>query len=65
MPEQPMFVGQVALIVVDIQGGSALPGKESGIPHALRAPRWYFAGTPAAHPGLRPGVAGPVTIASP
>lgn len=33
MPEQPMFVGQVALIVVDIQGGSALPGKESGIPH--------------------------------
>ena len=33
MPEQPLFVGQVALIVVDIQGGSALPGKESGIPH--------------------------------
>jgi len=22
--------------------------------------RWYFAGTPAAHPDLRPGVAGPV-----
>jgi nicotinamidase-related amidase len=33
VPEQPLFVGQVALIVVDIQGGSALPGKESGIPH--------------------------------
>ena len=33
MPKQPLFVGQVALIVVDIQGGSALPGQESGIPH--------------------------------
>ena len=33
MPRQPLFVGQVALIVVDIQGGSALPGRESGIPH--------------------------------
>jgi biuret amidohydrolase len=33
VPKQPLFVGQVALIVVDIQGGSALPGQESGIPH--------------------------------
>ncbi len=33
MPKQPLFVGEVALIVVDIQGGSALPGNESGIPH--------------------------------
>jgi nicotinamidase-related amidase len=36
-------VGQSVLIVVDIQGGSSLPGKESGIPHmggaAERRPR--------------------------
>jgi nicotinamidase-related amidase len=32
-----LFVGQVALIVVDIQGGSALPGRESGIPHMAGA----------------------------
>jgi nicotinamidase-related amidase len=29
----PLFVGRVALVVVDIQRGSALPGQESGIPH--------------------------------
>ena len=33
MPRQPLIVGQPALIVVDIQRGGALPGKESGIPH--------------------------------
>jgi biuret amidohydrolase len=33
MPRQPLFVGDPALIVVDIQRGSALPGAESGIPH--------------------------------
>jgi nicotinamidase-related amidase len=33
MPRQPLFVGEVALIVVDIQRGSALPGQQSGIPH--------------------------------
>jgi nicotinamidase-related amidase len=33
MPRQPLFVGDPALIVVDIQGGSALPGNSSGIPH--------------------------------
>ncbi len=27
--------------------------------------RWYFADTPAAHPSLRPGIAGPVASASP
>jgi nicotinamidase-related amidase len=33
MPQQPLFVGDPALIVVDIQRGSAAPGAESGIPH--------------------------------
>jgi biuret amidohydrolase len=33
MPQQPLFVGDPALIVVDIQRGSASPGQESGIPH--------------------------------
>jgi nicotinamidase-related amidase len=33
MPVQPLFVGDPALIVVDIQGGSAMPGNTSGIPH--------------------------------
>jgi nicotinamidase-related amidase len=33
MPLQPLFVGDPALIVVDIQRGSASPGQESGIPH--------------------------------
>ena len=33
MAPQPLFVGNPALIVVDIQRGSALPGAESGIPH--------------------------------
>jgi len=33
MPRQPLIVGKPALIVVDIQRGGALPGKESGIPH--------------------------------
>jgi biuret amidohydrolase len=33
MPRQPMFVGDPALIVVDIQRGSAAPGRQSGIPH--------------------------------
>jgi nicotinamidase-related amidase len=32
-----LFVGDPALIVVDIQGGSALPGNESGIPHMAGA----------------------------
>ena len=43
MPRQPLIVGKPALIVVDIQRGGALPGKESGIPHmggyAERIPR--------------------------
>ena len=30
MPRQPLIVGNSALIVVDIQRGGALPGKESG-----------------------------------
>ena len=33
MPRQPLFVGEAALIVIDIQRGSALPGRQSGIPH--------------------------------
>jgi biuret amidohydrolase len=33
VPRQPLFVGDPALIVIDIQCGSALPGRESGIPH--------------------------------
>jgi nicotinamidase-related amidase len=33
MPRQPLFVGDPALIVVDIQRGSAAPGAQSGIPH--------------------------------
>jgi nicotinamidase-related amidase len=33
MAQQPLFVGNPALIVVDIQRGSAAPGAESGIPH--------------------------------
>ena len=33
MPTQPLFIGDPALVVVDIQGGSAQPGKQSGIPH--------------------------------
>jgi biuret amidohydrolase len=33
MPRQPLFVGDPALIVVDIQRGSAARGAESGIPH--------------------------------
>src|SRR5215469_7985303 len=33
MPRQPLIVGKPALIVVDIQRGGALPGKESGIAH--------------------------------
>jgi biuret amidohydrolase len=43
MSRQPLIVGKPALIVVDIQRGGALPGKESGIPHmggyAERIPR--------------------------
>lgn len=43
MARQPLIVGNPALIVVDIQRGGALPGKESGIPHmggyAERIPR--------------------------
>jgi biuret amidohydrolase len=35
--KQPLFVGDPALIVVDIQRGSALPGAESGIPHMAGA----------------------------
>ncbi len=38
MPQQPLFVGNPALIVVDIQRGSAAPGAESGIPHMPGAP---------------------------
>jgi nicotinamidase-related amidase len=38
MPRQPLFVGDPALIVVDIQRGSAAPGAESGIPHMPGAP---------------------------
>jgi nicotinamidase-related amidase len=37
MTRQPLFVGNPALIVVDIQRGSALPGKASGIPHMYGA----------------------------
>jgi nicotinamidase-related amidase len=33
MPRQPLFAGDPALIVVDIQRGSAVPGAGSGIPH--------------------------------
>jgi nicotinamidase-related amidase len=33
MTRQPLFAGDPALIVVDIQRGSAVPGAESGIPH--------------------------------
>jgi biuret amidohydrolase len=33
MAQQPLFVGDPALIAVDIQRGSAAPGAESGIPH--------------------------------
>jgi biuret amidohydrolase len=33
MARQPLIVGKPALIVVDIQRGGALPGRESGIPH--------------------------------
>jgi nicotinamidase-related amidase len=33
MAQQPLLVGNPALIVVDIQRGSAAPGAESGIPH--------------------------------
>jgi biuret amidohydrolase len=33
MPRQPLFVGDPALIVLDIQRGSAAPGRQSGIPH--------------------------------
>jgi biuret amidohydrolase len=33
MPRQALFPGDPALIVVDIQRGSAAPGAESGIPH--------------------------------
>jgi nicotinamidase-related amidase len=33
MPKQPLLVGDPALIVVDIQQGSAAPGAQSGIPH--------------------------------
>lgn len=33
MPRQPLFAGDPALIVIDIQRGSALPGRQSGIPH--------------------------------
>jgi biuret amidohydrolase len=43
MPTQPLIVGKPALIVVDIQRGGTLPGKDSGIPHmggyAERIPR--------------------------
>jgi biuret amidohydrolase len=39
MPRQPLFVGDPALIVVDIQRGAAAPGAESGIPHMPGAPR--------------------------
>jgi nicotinamidase-related amidase len=35
--KQPLFVGDPALIVVDIQRGSALPGAESGIPQMAGA----------------------------
>lgn len=33
VPRQPLFAGDPALIVIDIQRGSALPGRQSGIPH--------------------------------
>ena len=33
MARQPLFIGDPALIVIDIQRGSAAPGAESGIPH--------------------------------
>lgn len=33
MTRQPLFIGDPALIVIDIQRGSAAPGAESGIPH--------------------------------
>jgi nicotinamidase-related amidase len=33
VPRQPLFVGEPALIVVDIQRGSAAPGGQAGIPH--------------------------------
>src|SRR5207302_1204896 len=33
MARQSLFVGKPALIVVDIQRGSAMPGNSSGIPH--------------------------------
>jgi nicotinamidase-related amidase len=33
MHRQPLFVGDPALIVVDMQRGSAAPGAQSGIPH--------------------------------
>ena len=46
--------------------GCASPGERPpGTPRALRAPLRYFADTPAAHPGLRPGIARPVMIALP
>lgn len=32
MPQQPLFVGRVALVVIDIQMGSFLPGYDIGIP---------------------------------
>jgi biuret amidohydrolase len=33
MPKQALFVGDPALIVVDIQSGSVIPGASTGIPH--------------------------------
>jgi nicotinamidase-related amidase len=38
MARQPLFVGDPALILVDIQRGSAAPGGESGIPHMPGVP---------------------------
>jgi nicotinamidase-related amidase len=37
MPKQPLLAGEPALIVVDIQQGSAAPRAESGIPHMAGA----------------------------
>lgn len=38
MPRQPLFVGDPALVVVDIQRGSTLPVEVTGIPHMEGGP---------------------------
>ena len=50
MPRQPLFVGDPALIVVDIQQGTSMPAEEVGIAHMkgweeriANAERGYFA----------------------